>query len=101
MLKLRHDTVQAGQAPRWLRLGLQMYTLGATRPWLYRLGGKLAALGARLLAHDGWLQRLPGPLAAWSRQRDFPAFAPAPSRNHGRVVASRQRPARKEVFYET
>lgn len=76
LLKLRHDTVQTGQAPRWLRLGLQMYTLGATQPWLYRLGGKLAALGARLLAHDGWLQRLPGPLAAWSGQRDFPAFAP-------------------------
>ena len=76
LLKLRQDTVQAGQAPRWLRLGLKAYALAATQPWLYRLGGQLAALGTRLLAANGWLRRLPGPLAAWSGQRDFPAFAP-------------------------
>jgi len=76
LLSLRHDTVQAGQAPAWLRLGLKAYALGATHPRLYWLGGKLAAVGARLLAREGWIRRLPGPLAAWSGQRDFPAFAP-------------------------
>jgi L-lactate dehydrogenase complex protein LldF len=76
LLKLRQDTVQAGQAPAWLRFGLKAYALTATQPWLYRLGGRLAAMGTRLLAQDGWLPRLPGPLAAWSGQRDFPAFAP-------------------------
>lgn len=75
LLSLRHDTVQAGQAPAWLRLGLKAYALGATHPRLYWLGGKLAAVGARLLAREGWIRRLPGPLAAWSGQRDFPAFA--------------------------
>lgn len=75
LLKLRHDTVQAGQAPAWLRLGIKVYALAATQPWLYRLGGRLAAVGTRLLAREGWLRRLPCPLAAWSGQRDFPAFA--------------------------
>ena len=66
LLKLRHDTVLAGRAPAWLRLGLKAYALGVTHPWIYRLGGKLVAIGTRLLARDGWMRRLPGPLAAWS-----------------------------------
>lgn len=76
LLKLRQDSVQAGHAPAWLRLGLKMFTLAATQPWLYRLGGKLAAFGTRLLARKGWIRRLPPPLNAWTGQRDFPAFAP-------------------------
>ncbi|WP_423223121.1 LutB/LldF family L-lactate oxidation iron-sulfur protein [Candidatus Amarolinea aalborgensis] len=76
LLKLRHDTVQAGQAPAWLRFGMKVYALGVTHPWLYRLGGRLAAIVTHMLAHDGWIRRLPGPLVAWSGQRDFPVFAP-------------------------
>lgn len=75
LLKLRHDTVQAEQAPGWLTWGMRLYAWGVTRPRLYRLGGRMAALGARLLARNGWLHRLPGPLAAWTHGRDFPAFA--------------------------
>lgn len=74
LLKLRHDTVQAEQAPGWLRWGMRLYALAVTQPWLYRLGGRLAGLGTRLLARNGWLTRLPGPLAAWTHGRDFPAF---------------------------
>jgi L-lactate dehydrogenase complex protein LldF len=75
LLKLRRDTVQAEQAPGWLRWGMRVYALAVTQPWLYRLGGRVAALGTRLLARNGWLNRLPGPLAAWTHGRDFPAFA--------------------------
>jgi L-lactate dehydrogenase complex protein LldF len=46
------------------------------RPWLYRLVLRLARLGLRPLARDGWLSWLPGPGHGWTAARDFPAPAP-------------------------
>jgi L-lactate dehydrogenase complex protein LldF len=45
------------------------------RPWLYRLSLRLARLGLRPFARDGWLRRGPGPVSAWTRDRDFPVPA--------------------------
>ena len=45
------------------------------RPWLYRLASKLARAVLRPLARRGWLSRMPGPGAGWTRDRDFPAPA--------------------------
>jgi L-lactate dehydrogenase complex protein LldF len=45
------------------------------RPWLYRLAVRCARLVLRPLARQGWLRRLPGPGAAWTATRDFPAPA--------------------------
>jgi L-lactate dehydrogenase complex protein LldF len=46
-----------------------------SRPWLYRVVLRLARLGLRPLARDGWLTRLPGPGEGWTVARDFPAPA--------------------------
>jgi L-lactate dehydrogenase complex protein LldF len=75
LLKLRDEATRAGQAPAWLRFGIQGYRLAVARPSLYRLGGRLAGWGSQILAQNGWFSRLPGPLARWTEQRDFPAFA--------------------------
>jgi L-lactate dehydrogenase complex protein LldF len=45
------------------------------RPWLYRLAVKFARLGMGLWARKGWVRSLPGPGAAWTSVRDFPAPA--------------------------
>ncbi len=45
------------------------------RPWLYRLALACGRLALRPLARDGWLRKLPGPGAAWTAARDFPAPA--------------------------
>ncbi len=45
------------------------------RPWLYRLALAAARTVLRPLARDGWLDRLPGPGAAWTGVRAFPAPA--------------------------
>lgn len=76
LLKLRHQTVQAGHTPAWLKVGLKVYAETVKRPWLYRLGGKIARFGLNLMGRNGWVRRLPPPLDAWTDRRDFPTFAP-------------------------
>ncbi|MBE7469617.1 MAG: (Fe-S)-binding protein [Anaerolineae bacterium] len=76
LLKLRDESTRAGQAPAWLKLGIGLYRFAVVRPGLYRLGGSLAGRATRLLAKNGWISKLPGPVAAWTDTRDFPAFAP-------------------------
>ncbi len=76
LLKLRDEGAQAGKGPLWLKIGLGLYRFGATRPALFRLGSKFSTLATRILAKDGWIKKLPGPLSGWTDQRDFPAFAP-------------------------
>ena len=74
LLKLRADSVQEGHDPRWARTGIKLYTWAAQRPAIFRLGGKVSALLTGLIGRDGWVRRLPGPLAGWTVNRDFPAL---------------------------
>jgi L-lactate dehydrogenase complex protein LldF len=75
LLQQRHEAAEAGQAPLWARLGLRVYRIAALRPWLFRQALRLTRTVTRGLAREGWLRRLPPPLAAWTASRDFPALA--------------------------
>jgi len=75
LLSLRADRRSVALAPRWLRTAMGLYASAAERPWLFRTGGRLASLGTRLLARNGWIKRLPGPVSAWTDHRDFPVVA--------------------------
>jgi L-lactate dehydrogenase complex protein LldF len=75
LLKLRAETVREGRSPTWLKLGMKIYAETASRPWLYRLGGKAAGFGLSLISKKGWVDHLPPPLNAWTGRRDFPTFA--------------------------
>lgn len=75
LLKLRDEGTQAGKSPAWLKMGLGLYRFAALRPGLFRLGGRLSGWATQILARDGWIKRLPGPLGGWTEQRDFPTFA--------------------------
>jgi L-lactate dehydrogenase complex protein LldF len=61
---------------RWEGLAYRLWAALLSRPWLYRLAIRLARLVLRPLNKDGWLSKLPGPGAAWTAVRDFPAPAP-------------------------
>jgi L-lactate dehydrogenase complex protein LldF len=76
LLALRAERVAAGDAPAWVRAGLRSFRRVATRPWLFRLAGRAARLAMRPLLRNGRIERLPGPLAGWTRYRTFPAMAP-------------------------
>ncbi len=77
LLKLRRDLVRAqdphNASPAW-RAGMALWRIGMRSPALYRLGGFAAGVFTRMLARDGVIRRLPGPLGAWTATRDFPAF---------------------------
>jgi L-lactate dehydrogenase complex protein LldF len=75
LLKLRAQAVRSSLAPAWLRLGMRVFAAVATRPAGYRFVGNLVGRLGAAVARDGWLRRLPGPLAAWTTSRDFPAPA--------------------------
>ena len=75
LLALRARAEEGGYTPRWVGYGLRVFRLVATRPWLFRLA---SSAGRRL---SGWFgprgfDRLPGPLAGWTKYRHFPAMAP-------------------------
>ncbi|MPY87109.1 MAG: iron-sulfur cluster-binding protein [Luteitalea sp.] len=76
LLALRAQAVTRGDAPWWLRAGLRAYRLAAVRPALFRLGGRWSTRLMRWAARNGRISKLPGPLAGWTRFREFPAMAP-------------------------
>lgn len=75
LLALRDEGHRAGHSPAWLKIGLSLYSLAATRPALFRLALTAGRWLTRLLALEGWLTRLPPPLNGWTASRDWPAFA--------------------------
>ncbi len=74
LLRLRADAAASSSPAE--RAAIAGWRTMMNHPPLYRAGGMLAAAATRLAARGGMLKRLPPPLDAWTRARDFPAFAP-------------------------
>lgn len=75
LLKLRAEGTEQGIGPAWIKAGLKIFAAVGRRPWLFRTAGWLSAVATRAMARDGWIRKLPGPLAGWTQSRDFPAMA--------------------------
>src|SRR5262245_48733487 len=61
LIGLRELQHHGKPAHRLERLAYRVWQEVLQRPWLYRLGLRLARWALRPLAKDGWLSRLPGP----------------------------------------
>jgi L-lactate dehydrogenase complex protein LldF len=56
---------------------MQLWAWVMKRPRIYEISGRLARLGQRFFARQGWIRRLPAfPLSRWTEGRDLPALAP-------------------------
>jgi L-lactate dehydrogenase complex protein LldF len=60
---------------RWERLAYRLWMHVLRRPGIYRMVQAVSRLLLRPLARKGWLNQLPGPGAAWTSVREFPAPA--------------------------
>lgn len=72
LLDLRHDLVQQGQTDWIWDVGMRAWSRTVGSPRLFAAAGRAAALASGVMGRPP----LPGPLAGWTRYRDFPRFAP-------------------------
>jgi L-lactate dehydrogenase complex protein LldF len=78
LLDLRHAAEQGRDMPRGERWALRAAGLILRSPVLYRLAARLGRILQRPFLRDGRLQRMPRPLAGWTRFRDLPPVAGKP-----------------------
>ncbi|MCC7446754.1 MAG: iron-sulfur cluster-binding protein [Anaerolineae bacterium] len=77
LLSLRADLVKQGDADPVITWGIKGWELAMRSPQLFEAGGAAASAATHLAASgDDTLHNLPGPLGNWTRNRDFPPFAP-------------------------
>lgn len=69
--ELQHEH-KPSRGERW---AYGLWRMALSSPWLYRWMQWGARLVLRRKARGGWLHALPGPGAAWTQTRDFPAPA--------------------------
>ncbi|MCH8822742.1 MAG: iron-sulfur cluster-binding protein [Planctomycetes bacterium] len=76
LINLRRDMVTNRTMPLSGRLAYKLWAIVLKRPLLYRLASRIMALILRRMAQSndsGWINKGPGPLGAWTAERDFPA----------------------------
>ena len=62
------------------RLSMKLWRLTVANPFAMGLANRLGRLAQRPFLRNGRITRLPGPLSAWTRHRNFPAIASRPFR---------------------
>jgi L-lactate dehydrogenase complex protein LldF len=75
LLALRAEGMRQRGGPAWITLGLALYARLAKHPSLFRAAARLGRRMLALKARNGWVGKLPGPLAGWTAHRDFPVPA--------------------------
>jgi L-lactate dehydrogenase complex protein LldF len=77
LVDLRADQVEDGEASWFDKQAMQGFLFTMRDRRRYEQGGRLASWGTNLMASlsGGTIKGMPPPLSAWTKSRDFPAFA--------------------------
>jgi L-lactate dehydrogenase complex protein LldF len=78
LLDLRHEAERGREIPRGERWSFRAAGMILRSPVLYRLAARLGRIFQWPFLRDGYLERLPGPGAGWTRFRDLPPVAARP-----------------------
>ena len=95
LIMLRREMVERRITPTSGRLAFRVWSTILKRPLLYRLATRVVGMMLWYLGrttrngkrddHQRWIKRAPGPLRAWTDDRDFPAPASTSFRNWWRA----------------
>lgn len=97
LLRTRAVYTQQVPQPALPSIAVKLYRWACSTPVGYRTAIKLTAFVSSLFpSSDGWIRRLPGPLHAWTRFRDFPGFQSRPFRE--RFAAFKSERVQKSPF---
>jgi len=80
LILMRNDLRRLKMVPLVQRLGFAVWSRVMKSPFLYDLASRLARLGLRLEAKDGWVERIPPAGNPWTDYRDLPIPADRPFR---------------------
>ncbi len=70
------------------RTAMRLWAWFMKRPRMYSIAGKLARVGQRIFARQGWIRRFPKfPLSRWTEGRDLPALARKPFRDRWKDIS--------------
>ncbi len=77
LLRLRGDEIDQGISDPIISAGIKGWRVTMQSAALYEIGGRAASIASRAVAgKDDNLHSLPGMLGNWTKNRDFPSFAP-------------------------
>lgn len=74
LLHLRSESDKGPVSVSW---GMKIFAAAATRPWLFKLLGRIGGMVLRGVSRDGWVKRGPFLMRGWTESRDFPVPAKA------------------------
>jgi L-lactate dehydrogenase complex protein LldF len=80
LIRLRRDYKFAGEAGAMLTPAASIAARVLASPTLYRLAARTARIALAPWTRSNWIHRAPGPLAAWTLNRDLPALDARPFR---------------------
>lgn len=97
LLHLRSEAQERTRAPRPAgslineHAAIRLWAWVMKHPRAYSFGGRLARLGQRFFARQGWIRRSSVfPLSGWTEGRDFPVLAPETFRDWWRKHAAKK-----------